>query len=157
MWQVNDLYKEQFAAWAQAFPHVRLLSDGTLTNETRLGAVACIRLACDAFSLRATDLLVIGGDTLYLADFSLCAVVAGFEAKRAALEGPSSLCFAYPCDDAGTTKHGIIEVAPAGVVTAFLEKPGPLATASRLASPCSYIFSPAALVSAVDAIFVDGN
>lgn len=30
-------------------------------------------------------------------------------------------------------------------VTAFLEKPGPEATQSRLACPCFYMFSPAAL------------
>jgi hypothetical protein len=49
-------------------------------------------------------------------------------------------------DDKGTSKHGIIEMAADRRATAFLEKPGPAGTTSRLACPCTYLLSPRATV-----------
>lgn len=55
------------------------------------------------------------------------------------------MLLSYKTDDVGASKCGILEVDGDNKVTAFLEKPGPDATASRLACPCFYMFSPAAL------------
>jgi NDP-sugar pyrophosphorylase family protein len=139
---INEFYRALFEAWAAGFPRVTLVSDGSHTNETRSGAVACLQLGAAAAVSSATSdssVVVVGGDTLYLTDFSLGAVLA-------AVAPGESACLVYPCDDVTTTKSGIIEVDATMHVTSFLEKPGPAATASRLASPCTYILGPSALV-----------
>lgn len=108
--------------------------------------MACIEVAIKAFAI-ADDLLVLGGDTLFFEDFDLGAVLGEFaQTHRGAgsAEPTASLVLSYPVDDAGTLKHGILELDEQRRVTAFLEKPGPEATAARNACPCFYILSPAA-------------
>eukprot|EP00050_Salpingoeca_kvevrii_P012383 m.22152 g.22152 ORF g.22152 m.22152 type:complete len:203 (+) comp3984_c0_seq1:3-611(+) len=111
--------------------------------QDRKGAVACIKLAVDHFNV-TEDLMVIGGDTLFLDDFSLADVQSCHSANVARVPGASTV-LSYDTDDVGTTKCGILEVGDDQRVTAFLEKPGPEATASRLACPCFYILGGAAL------------
>jgi hypothetical protein len=94
------------------------------------------------------DLIVIGGDTLFLEDFSLASVLGDFCAahrRGAAEEDPACMLLAYTTDDAGAAKFGILEVDETGKATAFLEKPGPARTKSRLACPCFYLLSAQAL------------
>ena len=62
---INDCYKLSFEEWAQDFPDVKLVSDGSTSNETRLGALGAMQLALDHFSLCEADTVVIGGDTLF--------------------------------------------------------------------------------------------
>jgi choline kinase len=57
---VNDANQRLFAEWARDYPAVQLVSSRCSTNETRPGAVACIQIAVDHFSVR-DHLLVIGG------------------------------------------------------------------------------------------------
>ena len=57
---VNEANRPRFERWAQAHDSVQLVSDGTCTNEKRLGAVACIHLAVSHFNIR-DHLMVIGG------------------------------------------------------------------------------------------------
>lgn len=65
----NHRFAEQFRVWAEGLNHpIRVLDDGTETNETRLGAVRDIQFAIEASGLQG-DLLVIAGDNLV--DFSL--------------------------------------------------------------------------------------
>ena len=59
--QVNDANIEVFQQWVQAYPHVRLVSDHSTSNSTRLGAVACIDLAVRHFDVAGTNILVIAG------------------------------------------------------------------------------------------------
>ena len=69
----NHKFAGQFRDWAarqisQCGRRIRVLDDGTITNETRLGAVRDIQFAIEALGLRE-DLLVIAGDNLL--DFPL--------------------------------------------------------------------------------------
>ncbi len=65
----NHKFAGQFNRWAENRPWpIRVLDDGTETNETRLGAVRDIQFAIEALDLQG-DLLVIAGDNLL--DFSL--------------------------------------------------------------------------------------
>lgn len=65
----NHKFAGHFHRWAESrtWP-IRVLDDGTETNETRLGAVRDIQFAIEALDLQG-DLLVIAGDNLL--DFSL--------------------------------------------------------------------------------------
>lgn len=57
---MNASNLEQFEKWAEAYPQVKIVSDGKTCNEERLGAVACIDLAVRHFRVE-DDLIVIGG------------------------------------------------------------------------------------------------
>jgi UTP-glucose-1-phosphate uridylyltransferase len=80
-------------------------------------------------------LVVIGGDTLFYADFSFSDCAKKFNGK--------SIVLSYR--DENTTRTGILEIDNQGIVTNFLEKPRPDQTPSRLACPCFYILSTDAL------------
>ena len=65
----NHKFASIFEEWAKSRPFpVKILDDGTSTNETRLGAVRDVQFAIDRLSLD-DDLLIIAGDNLL--DFSL--------------------------------------------------------------------------------------
>ena len=65
----NHRFAAQFRDWAAKHEQpIRVLDDGTSTNETRLGAVRDIQFAVDTLGLEG-DLLVVAGDNLL--DFSL--------------------------------------------------------------------------------------
>ncbi|XP_071477688.1 UTP--glucose-1-phosphate uridylyltransferase-like [Diadema antillarum] len=135
----NELYREQFESWRQDWPQVSLVSDGTTSNEDRIGAVGCIQLAVRDGNI-ADDILVIGGDTLFFEDFSLPAFLSEFE-KRKEASPAASLVVSNQIPDEETIKRGILEVNEDMRVTAFLEKPKPQETSSRRACPCFYLFS----------------
>lgn len=65
----NHKYAHHFDAWAKAKQQkISVVDDGTVSNETRLGAVKDIQYAIDALGLD-DDMLVIAGDNVL--DFSL--------------------------------------------------------------------------------------
>lgn len=138
----NARYFDHFSKWSVNHQYVRLLNNGTRSNEERLGAIGDINLAIREFSIE-DDLLVIGGDTLFFEDFSLVMVIEQFksQAKAGDLVG-GGLVLRYTCTDEETNKRGILETDESGRVTAFLEKPLPETTLSRNACPCFYILSP---------------
>jgi len=145
----NAYNNSMFHTWRQQYDNnkvpVLLVSDGSTTNEDRSGAVAAIKLARDHFHVH-DDMLVIGGDTLFLPDFDLKATVEAFMTQHRQHRHGSSMLLAYTTDDVGASKCGILETDKHNEVTAFLEKPGPKATTSRLACPCFYLLSSLALV-----------
>lgn len=146
-----------FKEWAKSFDNVELVSDGSTNNDVstivsltpqpltdvlqnRIGAVGAIQLAVKTFNID-DDLLIIGGDTLFLDDFSLASILSDFSDNyRQSADMSMVLC--YKTDDAGASKCGILELDDKRKVTAFLEKPGPEATTSRFACPCFYMLSP---------------
>ena len=112
--------------------------------QNRPGAVVAMQLASQHFGGQ-DHLIVIGGDTLFFEDFTLSGIVAHVQALPQESSGiPASLVLTHVIDDAGTLKSGILETDASNRVTAFLEKPGPTATTSRLGCPCFYVLSPAA-------------
>lgn len=141
LWVVtNALYLPMFRRWAanHGIPAAQIINDGARSNETRLGAVADIHLALQRMGGPDEEgLLVIGGDTLFLQDFSLRDVLRDFRS------GDESLVLWYPVEE--TEKHGVLELDDAtGRVTAFLEKPARHETESRRACPCFYAYRPEA-------------
>ncbi|KAI8640869.1 nucleotide-diphospho-sugar transferase [Parasitella parasitica] len=146
----NDIYAvtngqcyEAFKRWALAhgIPADHIVSDGTSTNETRLGAVPDIMFGIKEFGLLEQDVLVVGGDTLFLHDFDLAQFL-----KKAFTEKPSScLVTTYQVADQEVHKFGIVETDGQGVITSFLEKPASTATKARSACPCFYLFRKEAL------------
>lgn len=50
---------------------MKLLNDGSTSNENRLGAVGSIQFAIDEAKLAGQPLLVVGGDTLLFDTFSI--------------------------------------------------------------------------------------
>lgn len=55
---------DKFVSWRRAFPSVQIISDGSTTNDNRLGAVACIHLVVKQAAI-VDDLMVIAGYVLY--------------------------------------------------------------------------------------------
>jgi dTDP-glucose pyrophosphorylase len=145
----NDIYVvtngqcyDAFKQWASAhaIPLDHIVSDETTTNETRLGAVPDIMFGIKEFGLLQQDILVVGGDTLFLNDFNLAQFLKVFN------ENPSScLVTTYQVTDQDVHKFGIVETDQQGVITSFLEKPEPTATKARSACPCFYLFRKEAL------------
>lgn len=135
----NALYRTAFEEWAAHFSNVKILSDGTRSNDERLGAVACLQLAVKHFKIE-DDVIVIGGDTLFKEDFSLSKVTERFSELQSQCED-NSLLLSYQCRDDETQKYGILEVDGDLRVLCMKEKPRPSETTSRRACPCFYVLS----------------
>ena len=74
--------------------------------QTRSGALAAMQLGARGFSSsEADDLIIIGGDTLFLSDFDLGEKLAAFDQHPGA-----SLLLSYNVSDERTHKCGILEV-----------------------------------------------
>ena len=73
----NHKFAKIFEDWAKTKKNVRIIDDGTQTNETRLGAVKDIQLAARDIE---DDVLVMAGDNLL--DFSLKGFVEFAKEKR---------------------------------------------------------------------------
>ncbi|KAI8064704.1 nucleotide-diphospho-sugar transferase [Gongronella butleri] len=131
----NDACYKDFGAWAarNGVPESHLVSDGTTSNETRLGAVPDIWFGIEHFDLHAHHVLVIGGDTLFLKDFDFARFLAEKQADK-------SLVTLYTVPDDLVHKFGIVETDAEGRITSFLEKPAADATLARHACPCFYLF-----------------
>ncbi|KAM6934454.1 glucose-1-phosphate adenylyltransferase [Xenentodon cancila] len=135
----NALYRAAFEEWAVQFINVKILSDDTRSNDERLGAVACLQLTVQHFSIE-DHVVVIGGDTLFKEDFSLGKVKNRFADVQAKCED-SCVVLSYQCKDEETQKYGILEVDDDFRVLCMKEKPLPSDTKSRRACPCFYVLS----------------
>lgn len=136
----NAASYDAFCDWAKRnnVPQERIVSDGTMTNETRLGAVPDIQFGIRHFQLEHHPVLVVGGDTLFLHDFSLDAFLKLYNEDQCVVT-------TYQVPDAQVHKFGIVETDDARVMTSFVEKPDPKDTPSRSACPCFYLFAPKAV------------
>ncbi|KAM3917079.1 glucose-1-phosphate thymidylyltransferase-like isoform 2-T2 [Leptodactylus fuscus] len=135
----NNMYYAKFKEWAKNYPSVTVISDGTSTNEERLGAVACLQLIIEKFEIDV-NIIVIGGDTLFYEDFHLQEVLKKYEALYED-NNQSNLVLSYICKDEETKNYGILEVDASHRIRAIKEKPLPTDTSSRQACPCFYMFS----------------
>ncbi|XP_029461863.1 uncharacterized protein LOC115093770 isoform X2 [Rhinatrema bivittatum] len=135
----NDLYYAKFEEWAQKYKSVKIINDGTKSNEERLGAIACLQLVLDKFRID-DHIIIIAGDTLFFEDFSLRDVIAKFE-KLQHENDQANLVLAYLCQDEETKNYGILETDENLKVTALKEKPSSDETESRRACPCFYLLS----------------
>lgn len=112
----NHKYAPHFEAWARtkSMP-IDVLDDGTLSNETRLGAVRDIQFAIDALKLD-DDLLVIAGDNVL--DFSLARFIAYAQKKK-------STCVMryYEPSAERLRKSGVLKIDRNDLILDMTEKP----------------------------------
>jgi len=131
----NGRFAADFERWA-AGKDVHVHNDGTLTNETRLGAIGNIDFVRREASLD-DDVLVIAGDNLFdssLADF------VGFWRGR----GEASAVAVHDVGDVElATKYGIVDVDARDRVVGFVEKPAE--PESTLAATAAYLYARAHL------------
>lgn len=112
----NHKYAAHFEAWAKTRPQeIRIVDDGTTSNETRLGAVMDLLLAVRTLSLD-DDLLVIAGDNVL--DFSLTRLIDYAKAKKA-----SCVMRYYEADPARLRKCGVAEPDADDRLLSLEEKP----------------------------------
>lgn len=138
----NDQCYDAFKKWAHFhdIPQSHIVSDGTSSNDTRLGAVPDIVFGINHFNLNQSDVLVVGGDTLFLHDFKLDRFLNKFNQLNRGDDEESCLVTTYTVKDSDVHKFGIVETDSEGFVKSFLEKPEPTSTTSRSACPCFYLF-----------------
>ena len=128
----NHKFAEHFQKWS--FNHslnINVLDDGTVSNETRLGAVKDIEFAIETLSLE-DDLLVIAGDNVL--DFSLCKFLEYFKEKKA-----SCVMRYFEENTKKLTKSGVLKIGEGYLVTEMVEKsPNP---PSNYCCPPFYIYA----------------
>jgi glucose-1-phosphate thymidylyltransferase len=107
----NARFAADFERWAQD-KDVRVLSDGTTSNEDRLGAIGDIE-----FAGLDDDLLVVAGDNLF--EYSL----ADYESYWDAHEGASCIAVLDVGDPELAKQYGIVDVDEHDRVVDFVEKP----------------------------------
>ena len=113
----NHKFAPIFEEWAGKNEKVtiRVLDDGTSTNETRLGAVKDIQFAIDQLQLD-DELLVMAGDNLL--DFSLEGFIRYAKEKNA-----TCVMRYYEADEVRLHKTGVAEVDAEGRILSMEEKP----------------------------------
>ena len=115
----NHKFANHFQQWADTLEqNIRVIDDGTSTNETRLGAVRDIQLALTTVPENqwGGGFLVIAGDNLL--DFSLQTFV------RYAIEKQTSCIMRfYESDENRLHKCGVVEVNDNDLVLSMEEKP----------------------------------
>lgn len=129
----NDRFFAAFSDWAARHPsrqEITVLSDGTTTNENRLGALADLRFAIGSGGVD-DDLLVMAGDNLF--DFSLADFVVFFNRV-----GRDCITVHELTDPEALRRTGVVTVDALGRVTGFEEKPRQ--PKSQLAAPPFYLF-----------------
>ncbi|MBO4719320.1 MAG: nucleotidyltransferase family protein [Prevotella sp.] len=113
----NHKFASIFREWAAKNDKVviRVIDDGTTSNDNRLGAVKDIQYAIEQLQLD-DDLLVMAGDNLL--DFSLAGFIQYGKEKNA-----TCVMRYYEADEARLHKTGVAEVAADDRLIAMEEKP----------------------------------
>lgn len=111
----NHKFAPIFESWAASHRAVTIVDDGTLTNETRLGAVRDIQFAIGQCSID-DDLLVMAGDNLL--DFSLGAFASYAQQKQASCV----MCYHEP-DEVRLRRSGVAELDADYRLLSLAEKP----------------------------------
>lgn len=113
----NHKFAHIFEEWAakKSGATIRVIDDGTTSNETRLGAVKDIQFAIEQLQLD-DDLLVMAGDNLL--DFSLGEFMRYGKEKNA-----TCVMRYYEASEARLHKTGVIEIDANDGILSFEEKP----------------------------------
>jgi glucose-1-phosphate thymidylyltransferase len=111
----NARFAPQFEEWAADKPGLRVLNDGTTSEDDRLGAIGDIAFVLDEAQV-VDDLVVVAGDNLFsedLADFG-----------RYARERDEPVLALYDVGDLEQmSKYNAVETDAEGRITFFEEKP----------------------------------
>ena len=114
----NHRYSEHFYKWSESLQFkapVKILDDGSVSNETRLGAVKDVQFAVDELGID-DDLLVIAGDNLL--DFSLAQFISYYDKKQA-----TCVMRYYEKDPVRLLKSGVVQVDSDDCIVHMEEKP----------------------------------
>ncbi|CAG8843763.1 32822_t:CDS:1, partial [Racocetra persica] len=136
-----------FISWADknGVPRSNIANDKSTCNENRLGAVADLLFGLNYFKLFNNDLLIVGGDTLFLKDFNFNKLLSQFSSFN---DGCLVTTYTIPKNE--ISKYGILTINNLNdnglfEITDFSEKPNPESTNSRNACPCFYFLKREAL------------
>ena len=111
----NHKYAHHFERWAATKPvKITVVDDGTISNETRLGAVRDIQFAIEKLQLN-DDVLVMAGDNLL--DFSMTTFIRYALEKKA----PCTMRY-YEPSFRKLLKSGIVSVDEKDTITLMTEK-----------------------------------
>ena len=111
----NAKFTPHFEEWASGRDGVRIVNDGTTSNEDRLGAIGDIGYVVDRTGLD-DDLVVVAGDNLFGEDMS------GFSAYGREMDAPV-LAVHDVGDLARMREYNQVDVDDEGRITFFEEKP----------------------------------
>lgn len=112
----NHKYAFHFEEWAKTKSYkITVVDDGTISNETRLGAVKDVQFAIEKLRLD-TDLLVIAGDNLL--DFSLKSFIQYVQEKKS-----SCVMRYYEKEKEKLKKGGVLSVDDNDRIVEMEEKP----------------------------------
>jgi len=111
----NAKFTPHFEEWATGKQRVRIVNDGTTSNDDRLGAIGDTGFVLDQTGLD-DDLVVVAGDNLFGED------VSGFAAYGQEVDAP--VLAVHDVGDLGLmSEYNQIEIDEQGRITFFEEKP----------------------------------
>ena len=147
----NARFAGQFSEWAarkRLEKPIRILNDGTCSNETRLGAIGDVQFVLTHADVRTEEgVYVLGTDNL--ARFDITEIIRLAQARKA------SAVFASRMDDLGRLRRmGVAVLDETGRMVEFEEKPQ--YPKSNLAVPPFYAYSPEA-AGLVEVYLREGN
>ncbi|MFH1673946.1 MAG: nucleotidyltransferase family protein [Pseudomonadota bacterium] len=131
----NDRFAPQFVTWAATAPTekpIRIVNDGTTTDENRLGAIRDIAFAMEHGDI-FDPLLVMGCDNIF--EWNLEALVQFYNKKHS-----NVLCALYEEKKEILSHSGVVSFDQDGKVIDFAEKPAN--PKSQYLVPPIYIFTP---------------
>lgn len=114
----NEKFTIHFEEWARSNSYskkITVVNDGTLTNDTRLGAIGDIQFVIEQMGIE-DDLMVLAGDNLF--DFELTDFTAYFNEV-----GTDCITAYHEENDDQLKRAGIAELDNDGKVLSFEEKP----------------------------------
>lgn len=111
----NHRFVDIFREWAAGRQDIKIIDDGTETNDTRLGAVMDLKLAA-GFLDSGEDALVVAGDNLL--DFSLLSLLEYAQGHNA----PCVLRYEEQ-SESRLRKSGVLQVDADDMIIAMEEKP----------------------------------
>jgi len=147
----NARFVGHFQSWAAGrrfCKPMRILNDGTTSNETRLGAIADVQFACDFAGIGGQAAYVLGTDNL--PRFDLLEIIDLSQRKKA------SAVFGCPASDLSELRRsGVASVDEEGRIVAFEEKPKH--PRGNLRIPPFYAYTPAAMEAIGEYLDGGGN
>ena len=144
----NDKFEQHFKQWLKDFDSeksIEIISDGTKSNEDRLGALGDINHVVNLKNIE-NEIIVIAGDNLF--ELSLKDIVNFFKKRK------SNVIVLHDVKDFELAKcYGIVEINN-NIVINFEEKP--VSPKSTLASTGIYLF-PKKTISLIKKYIAQGN
>ena len=129
----NNKFAGHFEEWRENGSYskeITVVNDGTLTNETRLGAIGDIQYVIENLDI-ADDLMILAGDNLF--DFELTDFVSYFNEV-----GTDCITSYYEENDAQVKRAGVVELIENQEVLSFEEKPAQ--PRSQYCVPAFYLY-----------------